>query len=117
MKPSSKLFGNGDMFIENTCKIQNTSSFRSWVINMVMLCIWASVNVLYSASIKNNRGSSSASVTPDMRKEMGDMAVRLPKPLAIIQQERLNLLWTKTVPTILWKMNTCIQVEHPDRKW
>jgi biotin carboxylase len=45
----------------------------------------------------------SASVTEQMRHDMGEMAVRFAKPLDITLPEPSNLLWTKMVHIISWK--------------
>jgi acetyl-CoA carboxylase, biotin carboxylase subunit len=52
-------------------------------------------------------------ITPDLRKEMGDTAVRAAKAVGYSNAGTIEFLLTKTGEYFFMEMNTRIQVEHP----
>ena len=97
-------FGNGDMFIEKY--LQNPKHLEFQIMgdkhgNVIHLgereCS------LQRKHQKIVEEAPSASVTEQMRHDMGEMAVRLQRPSVIIPQEPSNLLWTRMVRIILWR--------------
>jgi len=57
--------------------------------------------------------SPSASVTPEMRKEMGEMAVRFAKSIGYYSAGTIEFIMDEDGSYFFMEMNTRIQVEHP----
>ena len=107
-------FGNGDMFIEKY--LQNPKHLEFQIMgdkhgNVVHLgereC---SLQRKHQKIIEE---APSASVTPDMRKEMGDMAVRFAKAIGYYSAGTIEFIMDEDGSYYFMEMNTRIQVEHP----
>jgi len=107
-------FGNGDMFIEKY--LQNPKHLEFQIMgdkhgNVVHLgereC---SLQRKHQKIIEE---APSASVTPTMRKEMGDMAVRFAKAIGYYSAGTIEFIMDEDGSYYFMEMNTRIQVEHP----
>ena len=107
-------FGNGDMFIEKY--LQNPKHLEFQILgdkhgNVVHLgereCS------LQRKHQKIMEEAPSASVTPQMRQEMGDMAVRFAKAIGYFSAGTIEFIMDEDGSFFFMEMNTRIQVEHP----
>lgn len=107
-------FGNGDMFIEKY--LQNPKHLEFQILgdkhgNVIHLgereCS------LQRKHQKLLEEAPSASVTPQMRKEMGDMAVRFAKAIGYYSAGTIEYIMDEDGSYFFMEMNTRIQVEHP----
>jgi acetyl-CoA carboxylase biotin carboxylase subunit len=107
-------FGNGDMFIEKY--LQNPKHLEFQILgdkhgNVIHLgereCS------LQRKHQKILEEAPSASVTPEMRKEMGDMAVRFAKSIGYYSAGTIEFIMDEDGSYYFMEMNTRIQVEHP----
>ncbi len=107
-------FGNGDMFIEKY--LQNPKHLEFQILgdkhgNVVHLgereCS------LQRKHQKIMEEAPSASVTPEMRKEMGEMAVRFAKSIGYYSAGTIEFIMDEDGSYFFMEMNTRIQVEHP----
>jgi acetyl-CoA carboxylase biotin carboxylase subunit len=107
-------FGNGDMFIEKY--LQNPKHLEFQIMgdkhgNVVHLgereCS------LQRKHQKIVEEAPSASVTPKMRQEMGDMAVRFAKSIGYYSAGTIEFIMDEDGSYYFMEMNTRIQVEHP----
>ncbi len=107
-------FGNGDMFIEKY--LQNPKHLEFQILgdkhgNVVHLgereCS------LQRKHQKIMEEAPSASVTPQMRQEMGDMAVRFAKAIGYFSAGTIEFIMDEDGSYYFMEMNTRIQVEHP----
>lgn len=107
-------FGNGDMFIEKY--LQNPKHLEFQIMgdkhgNVVHLgereCS------LQRKHQKIVEEAPSASVTPAMRQEMGDMAVRFAKAIGYYSAGTIEFIMDEDGSYYFMEMNTRIQVEHP----
>jgi len=107
-------FGNGDMFIEKY--LQNPKHLEFQIMgdkhgNVVHLgereCS------LQRKHQKILEEAPSASVTSEMRKEMGDMAVRFAKSIGYYSAGTIEFIMDEDGSYFFMEMNTRIQVEHP----
>jgi len=107
-------FDNGDMFIEKY--LQNPKHLEFQIIgdkhgNVVHLgereCS------LQRKHQKIMEEAPSASVTPEMRKEMGDMAIRFAKAIGYYSAGTIEFIMDEDRSYYFMEMNTRIQVEHP----
>jgi len=107
-------FGNGDMFIEKY--LQNPKHLEFQIMgdkhgNVVHLgereCS------LQRKHQKIVEEAPSASVTPKMRQEMGDMAVRFAKSIGYFSAGTIEFIMDEDGSYYFMEMNTRIQVEHP----
>lgn len=107
-------FSNGDMFIEKY--LQNPKHLEFQILgdkhgNVIHLgereC---SLQRKHQKIIEE---SPSASVTPAMRKEMGEMAVRFAKSIGYYSAGTIEFIMDEDGSYFFMEMNTRIQVEHP----
>jgi acetyl-CoA carboxylase biotin carboxylase subunit len=107
-------FGNGDMFIEKY--LQNPKHLEFQIMgdkhgNVVHLgereCS------LQRKHQKILEEAPSASVTPQMRKEMGEMAVNFAKAIGYYSAGTIEFIMDEDGSYFFMEMNTRIQVEHP----
>ncbi len=107
-------FGNGDMFIEKY--LQNPKHLEFQIMgdkhgNVVHLgereCS------LQRKHQKIVEEAPSASVTPEMRQEMGEMAVRFAKAIGYYSAGTIEFIMDEDGSYYFMEMNTRIQVEHP----
>ena len=107
-------FGNGDMFIEKY--LQNPKHLEFQIMgdkhgNIVHLgereCS------LQRKHQKILEEAPSASVTPQMRKEMGEMAVNFAKAIGYYSAGTIEFIMDEDGSYFFMEMNTRIQVEHP----
>ena len=107
-------FGNGDMFIEKY--LENPKHLEFQILgdkqgNVIHLgereC---SLQRKHQKIIEE---SPSASVTPEMRKEMGEMAVRFAKSIGYYSAGTIEFIMDEDGSYFFMEMNTRIQVEHP----
>ncbi len=107
-------FGNGDMFIERY--LQNPKHLEFQILgdkhgNVVHLgereCS------LQRKHQKIMEEAPSASVTPEMRKEMGEMAVNFAKAIGYYSAGTIEFIMDEDGSYYFMEMNTRIQVEHP----
>ena len=107
-------FGNGDMFIEKY--LQNPKHLEFQIMgdkhgNVIHLgereCS------LQRKHQKVVEEAPSASVTPQMRSEMGDMAVRFAKAIGYYSAGTIEFIMDEDGSYYFMEMNTRIQVEHP----
>jgi len=107
-------FGNGDMFIEKY--LQNPKHLEFQIMgdkhgNVIHLgereCS------LQRKHQKILEEAPSASVTPEMRKKMGDMAVRFAKSIGYYSAGTIEFIMDEDGSYFFMEMNTRIQVEHP----
>jgi acetyl-CoA carboxylase biotin carboxylase subunit len=107
-------FGNGDMFIEKY--LQNPKHLEFQILgdkhgNVVHLgereCS------LQRKHQKIVEEAPSASVTPQMRQEMGEMAVRFAKAIGYYSAGTIEFIMDEDGSYYFMEMNTRIQVEHP----
>ncbi|OIP83879.1 MAG: biotin carboxylase [Porphyromonadaceae bacterium CG2_30_38_12] len=107
-------FGNGDMFIEKY--LQNPKHLEFQIMgdkhgNVIHLgereCS------LQRKHQKIMEEAPSASVTPAMRKEMGEMAVRFAKTIGYYSAGTIEFIMDEDGSYFFMEMNTRIQVEHP----
>lgn len=107
-------FGNGDMFIEKY--LQNPKHLEFQIMgdkhgNVVHLgereCS------LQRKHQKIVEEAPSASVTPKMREEMGEMAVRFAKSIGYFSAGTIEFIMDEDGSYYFMEMNTRIQVEHP----
>lgn len=111
---AKSAFGNGDMFIEKY--LQNPKHLEFQIMgdkhgNVIHLgereCS------LQRKHQKIVEEAPSASVTPKMRKEMGDMAVRFAKSIGYYSAGTIEFIMDEDGSYFFMEMNTRIQVEHP----
>jgi len=111
-------FGNGDMFIEKY--LENPKHLEFQILgdkqgNVIHLgereC---SLQRKHQKIIEE---SPSASVTPEMRKEMGEMAVRFAKSIGYYSAGTIEFIMDEDGSYFFMEMNTRIQVEHPVTEW
>lgn len=107
-------FGNGDMFIEKY--LQNPKHLEFQIIgdkhgNVIHLgereC---SLQRKHQKIIEE---APSASVTPQMRSEMGNMAVRFAQSIGYYSAGTIEFIMDEDGSYFFMEMNTRIQVEHP----
>lgn len=107
-------FGNGDMFIEKY--LQNPKHLEFQILgdkhgNVIHLgereCS------LQRKHQKILEEAPSASVTPKMREEMGEMAVRFAKKIGYYSAGTIEFIMDEDGSYFFMEMNTRIQVEHP----
>ncbi len=107
-------FGNGDMFIEKYLQHPKHLEFQ------IMGDKYGNVVHLGERECSLQRKhqkiieeAPSASVTPAMRKEMGDMAVRFAKAIGYYSAGTIEFILDEDGSYYFMEMNTRIQVEHP----
>lgn len=107
-------FGNGDMFIEKYLQHPKHLEFQ------IMGDKYGNVVHLGERECSLQRKhqkiieeAPSASVTPEMRKEMGDMAVRFAKAIGYYSAGTIEFILDEDGSYYFMEMNTRIQVEHP----
>ncbi len=107
-------FSNGDIFVERY--LQNPKHLEFQILgdkqgNVIHLgereCS------LQRKHQKIVEEAPSASVTPEMRKEMGDMAVRFAKQIGYYSAGTIEFIMDEDGSYYFMEMNTRIQVEHP----
>lgn len=107
-------FGNGDMFVEKY--LQNPKHLEFQIMgdkhgNVIHLgereCS------LQRKHQKIVEEAPSASVTPEMRKEMGELAVRFAKAIGYYSAGTIEYIMDEDGSYYFMEMNTRIQVEHP----
>ncbi|HLP05971.1 MAG TPA: acetyl-CoA carboxylase biotin carboxylase subunit [Paludibacter sp.] len=107
-------FGNGDMFVEKY--LQNPKHLEFQIMgdkygNVVHLgereCS------LQRKHQKILEEAPSASVTPEMRREMGELAVRFAKSIGYYSAGTIEFIMDEDGSYYFMEMNTRIQVEHP----
>lgn len=107
-------FGNGDMFIEKYLQHPKHLEFQ------IMGDKYGNVVHLGERECSLQRKhqkiieeAPSASVTPEMRNEMGDMAVRFAKAIGYYSAGTIEFILDEDGSYYFMEMNTRIQVEHP----
>lgn len=107
-------FGNGDMFIEKYLQHPKHLEFQ------IMGDKYGNVVHLGERECSLQRKhqkiieeAPSASVTPAMRNEMGDMAVRFAKAIGYYSAGTIEFILDEDGSYYFMEMNTRIQVEHP----
>jgi acetyl-CoA carboxylase biotin carboxylase subunit len=107
-------FGNGDIFVEKY--LQNPKHLEFQILgdkhgNVIHLgereC---SLQRKHQKIIEE---APSASVTPEMRAEMGDMAIRFAKKIGYYSAGTIEFIMDEDGSFFFMEMNTRIQVEHP----
>jgi len=107
-------FGNGDIFVEKY--LQNPKHLEFQILgdkhgNVIHLgereC---SLQRKHQKIIEE---APSASVTPEMRTEMGDMAIRFAKRIGYYSAGTIEFIMDEDGSFYFMEMNTRIQVEHP----
>ncbi len=107
-------FSNGDIFVERY--LQNPKHLEFQILgdkhgNVIHLgereCS------LQRKHQKIVEEAPSASVTPEMRKEMGDMAVKFAKQIGYFSAGTIEFIMDEDGSYYFMEMNTRIQVEHP----
>ncbi|MDD3080315.1 MAG: biotin carboxylase N-terminal domain-containing protein [Paludibacter sp.] len=107
-------FGNGDMFVEKY--LQNPKHIEFQILGDKFGHVVHLGERECSLQRKHQKiveEAPSASVTPEMRSQMGDMAVRFAKAIGYYSVGTIEFIMDEDGSYYFMEMNTRIQVEHP----